>query len=65
MSTTYSLVCDECKVTYWCGQSDYLYDDKETCNFLHQHCGHKIRFVNDLVDDNSTDGYEDHKQGVK
>lgn len=60
MSTTYSIVCDECKTTYWCGQSDYLYDPELLMKYLKEHQGHKIRFVNDLVDDESTENYKDY-----
>lgn len=60
MSTTYSLVCDDCKESHWCGQSNYIYDIEKTTKFLHNHVGHRIRFVNDLVDDDSTVEYKEY-----
>ncbi len=61
MSTTYSIVCDDCKVTYWCGQSDYFYSPDKLMRFMKEHCGHNIRFLNDLAtdDDEKSIGYED------
>jgi len=52
MSTTYSIHCLECKVSYWCGQSNYLYrgDDDFMMKFLQDHIGHKLLFTNDLSD---------------
>ena len=62
MSTTYSIVCDECKEVYGCGQSNYFYDSTLMLKYLERHIGHKIRFVNDAFDDESTINYEDYPQ---
>lgn len=59
MSTTYSLVCDECKVKQWIGQSGYLYCVVQVQDFLNDHVGHAIRYVCDLVDDESIEGYKE------
>lgn len=61
MSATYSLVCDECKVMYWAGQGESLYSQEKTAEFLYEHQGHPLRFVNDLVDDEAlgTTGYKE------
>lgn len=64
MSTTYSLACHDCKQRYWAGQSNYLYDSQKVAEFLYAHVGHKIEFVNDLVDDELLDDYKElDKQG--
>jgi len=67
MSRTYSLVCDDCKVEYWCGQSLHIYSAEKTAAFLHEHEGHKLRFV-DNCNDESIEGYSDFeliKVGIK
>lgn len=51
MSTTSSLVCDDCKLKVWVGQSGAFYDPDGVCNFMHEHQGHSLRLLNDLVDD--------------
>ena len=51
MSQTYSLVCDDCKVEYWCGQSLHIYSKEKTSDFLHAHQGHCLRFVNNCKDE--------------
>jgi hypothetical protein len=64
MSNTYSIVCDECKVAYWCGQSDYIYCKEKMAEFLHEHLGHTLRFVIDCGDDSIVDyrDWEDNKR---
>lgn len=64
MSTTYSLVCDDCKLKAWAGQGGTFYDPDGVCGFMHEHQGHRLRLLNDLVDgDDHTHGpawdYED------
>jgi len=57
MSTTYTLVCDGCKVKYWAGQgherqgSHRLYDSALVGAFMLEHAGHCLRYLNDLADD--------------
>ena len=55
MSTTYSFVCDDCQVKCWAGQSNYIYGYDYIAKFLHDHIGHRIRFLNDHVDDDTED----------
>ena len=57
MSKTYSLVCDKCKVQYWCGQGYRLYKKEHVAQFLHDHIGESIRFVRDFEDE-SIEHYE-------
>lgn len=52
MSTTYSLVCDDCKLSYWasqqsCGGDPRWYDLEAVGRFLFAHAGHKIRNISD------------------
>jgi hypothetical protein len=58
MSITYSLVCDDCKVEYWCGQSLHIYSKEKTADFLNAHIGHALRFV-DNCNDESIENYSD------
>ena len=55
MSVTHSIVCDDCKVEYWCGQHQHIYSKSKTAKFLHKHEGHKLRFVNNCNDDSIED----------
>ena len=57
MSITYSFVCDDCKVKCWAGQSTYIYGYDYIANFLYDHIGHKIRFLNDHHDDELSEDY--------
>lgn len=59
MSSAFSLVCDDCKLIYWAGQADYIYSDQEIAGFLHNHVNHKLRFINDLTQGESTFKYKD------
>lgn len=64
MSTTYTLVCDDCKVKYWAGQSsgccpNTLYSEEKVAAFLYGHCGHQLRFLCDHVDDDQSLHYRD------
>jgi hypothetical protein len=62
MSSTYSLVCDDCKVKYWAGQSsksERTYSHKKTDKFLFDHVGHNIRLIGDLWDDEKSESYEE------
>ncbi len=69
MSTTYSLVCDDCKVKYWAGQrsmhSASLYDDDKVAAFLFAHSDHAIRFHNDHVDDERLYEYKDCESALE
>jgi len=51
MSTTYIILCKDCRKSYCAGQSDYLYDEKKMFNFLYLHQKHHIIFVNDYIFD--------------
>ena len=51
MSATYSLLCHDCKVEYWAGQREYIYDPQKIGEFLHDHQNHKLEFTNDLARD--------------
>jgi hypothetical protein len=59
MSTTYSIVCDECKVRCWVGQNGYIYKYKYIDDFLKEHIGHQLRYLCDLSDDEQSELYED------
>jgi hypothetical protein len=59
MSTTYSFVCDDCKKKCWAGQSTFIYKYDYISKFLHNHIGHKLRFLCDHTDDELADDYED------
>lgn len=50
MSTTYSLLCHDCRKRYWAGQSDWLYSKEGVSSFLHDHQNHRLEFVNDHTD---------------
>jgi len=58
MSTTFSFVCDKCQVRCWAGQGERLYFQSYIPEFLHNHIGHNLRFLNDHVEDES-DSYPD------
>lgn len=49
MSTTYSLVCDECKEKLWIGQNQNIYSTQKHIHklteFLYAHEGHSLRFL--------------------
>ena len=62
MSLTYSFLCDDCKIKVWCGQGDYLYDDKNIPRFLHEHHGHKLRFLCDQSDDDMSEDYKEYEE---
>lgn len=51
MSTTYSIVCDDCKVRIWVGQNRWFYQPESVCSWLHGHVGHTLRFLNNHVED--------------
>lgn len=59
MSTTYSFVCDDCKEKVWAGQSTFIYKYDYIANFLHNHIGHNLRFLNDHVDDVKSESYKE------
>lgn len=68
MSATYTLMCDDCKVKYWAGQSHardgshYLYDVEALARFLEEHggaTGHGLRYVCDYAEDERQMGYAD------
>jgi hypothetical protein len=61
MSKTYSIVCDECKVDYWCGQNSHIYSAETMALFLHEHIGHPLRFVDNAVDELIED-YKDFEE---
>lgn len=66
MSKTYSLVCDDCKVEYWCGQGDRLYCKDTVTEFLHSHRSHKLRFIDNVEDapiEDYKEVYEDKHSG--
>ena len=52
MSKTFDFVCDECKEKVWAHQSNHtqLYSYPEIMDFLIEHEGHKIRFVDNCND---------------
>lgn len=54
MSTTYTIVCDQCKVKYWYGQEGMLYSPEMLETFLAAHESHPMRSLNDNRSD------EDH-----
>jgi len=58
MSTTYSFVCDDCKIQCWCGQSGYIYKYKYIAKFLNDHLNHRLRYLPDGTGDESED-YEE------
>ena len=61
MSTTYSLVCHDCKHRHDAGQSsgDGPYHSKGNEGvFMYQHMGHKVEFINDLVGRDDLDDYQ-------
>lgn len=52
MSTTYDVVCDECRVTLWIGQGDQIYTGEPDVlawlsAFLFSHHGHPLRFLSE------------------
>lgn len=60
MSTTYDLVCDDCKECIWIGQGydkigHYIYDAEleSLKDFLYTHKGHKLRYLSeyDMTDE--------------
>lgn len=59
MSTTYSFVCDDCKKKCWAGQNGYIYKYDYVAKFLTDHTGHRLRYLNDYVDDDMSDDYDD------
>ena len=59
MSATYSFVCDDCRVSMWVGQGNSFYDYPGIFEFLTKHLDHKIRFRNDLVDDETIYDYKE------
>lgn len=61
MSTTYSIVCDECKKSCWVGQGDRIYAYRYIADFLHEHTGHSLRFLNDHVGDELSENYESYE----
>lgn len=58
MSTTYNLVCDDCKVQYWAGQHDRIYYQKDLDEFLFFHIGCRLRFLSDLSEDKMSQNYK-------
>jgi hypothetical protein len=68
MSMTYTLVCDDCKVSYWAGQSHaregshYLYSPELVGGFLFAHQGHALRYINDMNDDERSLDYREYEQ---
>ncbi len=65
MSTTYSFVCDDCKVIHWSGQRSgersWIYGNHGVAEFLYDHVGCKLRFLNDDIDDEKLDCYEEYR----
>lgn len=61
MSTTYSIVCDKCKKSTCVGQGDRIYAYKYIADFLHDHTGHPLRFLNDHIDDERSENYESYE----
>jgi hypothetical protein len=61
MSTTYELICMQCKVSLWIAQSScghgHLYTNADAAkthyDFLREHLNHELRFV---TSDNVPDG---------
>lgn len=61
MSTTYSIVCLQCRVELWIGQGTYIYTaEPETMQslqeFLFAHKGHPLIFENDSATDDIVEG---------
>jgi hypothetical protein len=63
MSTTYNLVCHDCKQKYWSGQTNYTYSKDNTDKFLFAHAHHRIEFVDDLLERKDIESYEDIEPG--
>lgn len=61
MSTTYTLLCHDCRKQYWAAQSSgsriTLYEN--TGNFLRAHMGHKLGFVCDFGESPYLDEYQE------
>ena len=63
MSTTYSIVCDDCKISIGAGYTSrggpLRGIDHESLleRVKENHIGHNIRFLCDLADDEKLDGY--------
>ncbi len=53
MSITNHLMCEDCNIRVWIGQSDYIYTGKEDIDkleaFLFNHVNHKLVFVGDSM----------------
>ena len=58
MSTTFSFVCDDCKKSCWAGQGAFIYKYSYIADFLHDHVGHNLRFLNDHSEDERSESYE-------
>lgn len=63
-ATTFSLVCDDCKVAFCCGQGQFLWSPEKVGSFLIEHYGHTLRYLNDLVQDKRATTYGAWKHGV-
>ena len=61
MSQTYSIGCIDCKVELWIGQCDYIYNSElhNLSNFLFDHVGHNLKFVNDMANDAADNDWSD------
>tara|TARA_R110001599_G_scaffold100770_9_gene258152 strand:+ start:11014 stop:11214 length:201 start_codon:yes stop_codon:yes gene_type:complete len=65
MSTTYSIVCDDCKISIEAGYTSCggelrgIEKDALLENIKENHIGHRIRFLCDLADDEESEGYAD------
>lgn len=57
MSVTTQIVCDKCKVSCWVGQRNVLYGHQYIPDFLAEHKGHILRFVDEhmMCDDEFAD----------
>ena len=64
MSTTYSVVCEDCKEAYWAAQSSQdgpvcFYNPETVCKFMERHKRHSLKFVMDMVE--PYDEYEEFR----
>ena len=60
MSQTFHFVCDDCKCHCWTGQARYIYKYEYIADFLHDHIGHRLRFLEaNEVFEYEEDGYKE------
>lgn len=61
---TFSLVCDTCKILYLCGIRQHLFSGAKVGEFLLEHFGHELRYLNDLAPDPRAMSYGAWKHGT-